>query len=532
MTILTDKLNYESLLKNGIQSAKLGKFKESENYFIKAINQNKNKPDAYINLANILILQKRNTKSFKILHNYISNNTTNYEVSNFAAKIFLNFNAQNEFIKLCKILNINKNKNHKENSFIYFVEGQFYERNKNFSKAKNSYFLSISCNEIFFEPYFKLFNIFEKTNQLQDLEKLIIKTEKIFNQEENRNKINLYKSILLNRKNNFLDSQEYIKTNKLYEKFKNDDNFLIQLLDLESKNNERLNKYSYSFRNILERNKLIINKPENKKYQNHNMDNNFQKYKKFYFKKNVQLITKKLKYLSDDQIVFLVGFPRSGTTLLDSILRSHSQIKVIEEKPYLLDLRHKFFESKKNNLSALLKITQKEKDEIRNNYINHAMTNMEGKKIIIDKFPLLITEIGFINCIFPNAKIIFAVRHPCDVVISCFFTSFKINEAMVKFLDWQNTIDFYNNVLDLFVFYENELDLKYKIIKYEDVVQNFKYQITKLVEFLDLKYEKNLEKFYETAKNRSQIFTPSYTQVVNPLYTSSINRWKNYDQSI
>ena len=261
------------------------------------------------------------------------------------------------------------------------------------------------------------------------------------------------------------------------------------------------------------------------------MDNNFQKYKKFYFKKNVQLITKKLKYLSDDQIVFLVGFPRSGTTLLDSILRSHSQIKVIEEKPYLLDLRHKFFESKKNNLSALLKITQKEKDEIRNNYINHAMTNMEGKKIIIDKFPLLITEIGFINCIFPNAKIIFAVRHPCDVVISCFFTSFKINEAMVKFLDWQNTIDFYNNVLDLFVFYENELDLKYKIIKYEDVVQNFKYQITKLVEFLDLKYEKNLEKFYETAKNRSQIFTPSYTQVVNPLYTSSINRWKNYDQS-
>ena len=163
--------------------------------------------------------------------------------------------------------------------------------------------------------------------------------------------------------------------------------------------------------------------------------------------------------------------------------------------------------------------------------MKHVMTNMEGKKIVIDKFPLLITEIGFINCIFPNAKIIFAVRHPCDVVISCFFTSFKINEAMIKFLDWQNTIDFYNKVLDLFVFYENELELKYKIIKYEDVVKNFKYQITKLVEFLDLKYEKNLEKFYETAKNRFQIFTPSYTQVVNPLYTSSINRWKNYDQS-
>ena len=113
MQKLSNKSKYESLVKNGIQSAKLGKFKESENYFIKAINQNKNKPDAYINLANVLILQKRNTKSFKILLNYINSNTSNYKVSNFAAKIFLNFNVQNEFTKLCKILNIKKNKHHK-----------------------------------------------------------------------------------------------------------------------------------------------------------------------------------------------------------------------------------------------------------------------------------------------------------------------------------------------------------------------------------------------------------------------------------
>ena len=158
MQKLSNKSKYESLVKNGIQSAKLGKFKESENYFIKAINQNKNKPDAYINLANVLILQKRNSKSFKILLNYINSNTSNYKVSNFAAKIFLNFNVQNEFTKLCKILNIKKNKHHKENSFIYFVEGQFFERNSKFAQAKDSYFLSISCNKFFFEPYFKLFN--------------------------------------------------------------------------------------------------------------------------------------------------------------------------------------------------------------------------------------------------------------------------------------------------------------------------------------------------------------------------------------
>ena len=125
-----------------------------------------------------------------------------------------------------------------------------------------------------------------------------------------------------------------------------------------------------------------------------------------------------------------------------------------------------------------------------------------------------------------------AQRHPCDVVISCFFTWFKINDAMINFLDWNKTLKFYNSVFDLFEFYESQLNLNIFNIKYENVVYDFENQINLLLNHLGLNYEDNLQKFHITAKQRKKISTPSYTQVINPLYTTSINKWKNYNNII
>ena len=120
------------------------------------------------------------------------------------------------------------------------------------------------------------------------------------------------------------------------------------------------------------------------------------------------------------------------------------------------------------------------------------------------------------------------MRHPCDVVTSCFFSSFKINDAMVNFLSWSSTIEFYNKVFDLFEFYSNEMNLSFITIKYEDLIFNFKNNVQKITKYIGLEYESNMENFFITAKNRPRISTPSYSQVINPLYTTSINRWKKY----
>ena len=140
---------------------------------------------------------------------------------------------------------------------------------------------------------------------------------------------------------------------------------------------------------------------------------------------------------------------------------------------------------------------QEQKDKIRDEYFKQILVNKDYKKqIIIDKLPLSIIEIGFIKCIFPNAKIILAMRHPCDVVISCFFSYFKINEAMINFLNWEDTLNFYNKVLDLFEFYEKEADLNMHIVKYEDVVINFNSKIRELLEFLNIDYEIDKKKVF------------------------------------
>ena len=101
---------------------------------------------------------------------------------------------------------------------------------------------------------------------------------------------------------------------------------------------------------------------------------------------------------------------------------------------------------------------------------------------------------------------------------------------MINFLNIDDTIDFYNSVFSLFEIYEREFNFEYTIVKYEDIVNNFKYEIMSLLKYLGLEYEAKLEKFYLTALNRPKISTPSYNQVINPLYQSSIGRWKNYEK--
>ena len=106
--------------------------------------------------------------------------------------------------------------------------------------------------------------------------------------------------------------------------------------------------------------------------------------------------------------------------------------------------------------------------------------------------------------------------------------SFTRARAMVNFLKWNSTIQFYNEVFDLFEFYSNELDLNFITIKYENLIFSFKDNVQMMTEYIGLKYENNMENFFITARKRSKISTPSYSQVINPLYTNSINKWKNF----
>ena len=527
--MLENKHNYEALIGDGIKNAKIGKLDEAKSSFLNAIKLNIDNNKAYINLSNIYILQNEFTKSIKLLIDYLKVKFDE-DVCNQAAKICFKFKLKKDFNNLIETIELKKNIFNKEKKYIFFVKAQFHENEQNINKAKQSYKNSILCDNSYFDAYTNLMNLYESTNDIVNLNKLIESAYINFKDKEQKNIIIFFDSLRLNRENKFKESANLILTSNLEFAFKNNKDYQIRLLSLESKNYEKLNKYQEAFDKVDKRNSILLNLNENKKYNKKNVLDTIEKYKHFFTKRNINQIITNNKYNKDKNLIFLVGFPRSGTTLLDTILRSHSKIKVLEEKPILLNLRHEFFKNKNNNLNSLMKITESEKNYIRQNYLKKIILNKhEEKKIIIDKLPLSIIEIGFIKIIFPNSKIVLAMRHPCDVITSCFFTSFKINDSMINFLQIDDIIDFYNSVFSLFEIYEKEFDFKFSIIKYENIVNNFNYEIISLLKFLGLEYESKLEKFHLTALNRPKISTPSYNQVISPLYQSSIGRWKNYE---
>ncbi len=229
---------------------------------------------------------------------------------------------------------------------------------------------------------------------------------------------------------------------------------------------------------------------------------------------------------------FLIGFPRSGTTLLDTILRSHPSIEVLEEIPIINRFIDHLYINKSFSLEDLEKANPDLITEMRNYYFDQIekYKKNKDKKITIDKMPLNIVHVGEILRFFPNAKFILALRHPYDCVLSCFMQNFMLNHAMASFLNLEDASKLYDLTMSLWKKYIKVFKIDYHIIRYEDVILNFEVTIKALLSFLNVPWSENVKEFYKTAEKRGIINTPSYNQVNQPIYLDSIYRWKNYEK--
>ena len=151
--------------------------------------------------------------------------------------------------------------------------------------------------------------------------------------------------------------------------------------------------------------------------------------------------------------------------------------------------------------------------------------------VVVDKFPLNIVVLPLIKRVFPNAKIIFAVRDPRDVVLSCYQQRFVINAAMVQFLELSRAGAYYDLVMSLMDRCRERLDLNLHQVRYEDVVGDLETAARELCSFLGVGFEPRMLNFNETALRRD-IATPSARQVIQPLYNRSIGRWRRYEAEL
>lgn len=236
----------------------------------------------------------------------------------------------------------------------------------------------------------------------------------------------------------------------------------------------------------------------------------------------------------DDQEspVFMVGFPRSGTTLLDQILSSHSQIVVLEEKENLEDFYMRY-PATPERLQELVSCPDGELRTWRDTYWNRIEDEIGQRddRVVVDKLPLNTILLPYIRQLFPAAKIVFALRDPRDAVFSCFQQRFGMNQAMFQFLKLETAVRYYDQVMSLARLYKDGLSIPMHVIRYESVVTDFDVQAQGVLEYLGLPWEDGVRDYQATARRR-RISTPSARDVTRPLYTSSIGKWRHHRAQI
>lgn len=235
---------------------------------------------------------------------------------------------------------------------------------------------------------------------------------------------------------------------------------------------------------------------------------------------------------SGDAPVFLLGFPRSGTTLLDRMLSSHPEVLVLEERDLLGGIYERFCASD----AALRRLDGLDDGTLRDarrTYWDRVESELPGTarkgRLVVDKLPLNTILLGLIARIFPDARVVFAVRDPRDACLSCYQQRFDLNPAMLNFLRWDTTVAYYDAVMGLGMQVLEAGVLAWHPHRYERLVDAPHETLRPLLAFLDLHWHDTVLDYRRNARERYTT-TPSAEQVVRPLYRSSIGRFRHYER--
>ena len=234
--------------------------------------------------------------------------------------------------------------------------------------------------------------------------------------------------------------------------------------------------------------------------------------------------------MQDKEPVFIIGFPRSGTTLLDTLLRGHPAIRVAEEADAVAAMVNRLSGQEDERLDSLADLSEQDIDALRQTYFNalarHAIPD-EGITRI-DRFALNSVYSGEIYRVFPQARFILLLRHPADCVLSCFMQTFYETSANASFFSLQDSAHLYHQVFSLWRQYTDLLPLNVLQVKYEDLITDVESSCRKILDFLNLPWHEDLPAHRHTAQNRPLIGTASYNQVTRPLYPDAQGRWQRY----
>ena len=228
--------------------------------------------------------------------------------------------------------------------------------------------------------------------------------------------------------------------------------------------------------------------------------------------------------------IFIVAFPRSGTTLLEQVLDAHPDLASMDEQPFLQYALEELAAAGGRYPDRLAVVARAELDAIRRRYFERARRKValaDGQRLV-DKNPLNLLRLPAIRRLFPHARVILAVRHPCDVLLSCYMQQFTAPEFALLCADLPTLAAGYRKAFDAWHREQALLQAAVHELRYESLVGGFEREVRALAGFLGLRWHDALLAPAEHARGKAFISTPSYAQVVQPVNARAVGRWRAY----
>ncbi len=228
--------------------------------------------------------------------------------------------------------------------------------------------------------------------------------------------------------------------------------------------------------------------------------------------------------------VFIVGFPRSGTTLLDQTLDAHPQIQVLNEQPAVESMARLLAHNGIESYDQFDQLTAQQLNDLQLSYWNTVNQCLERETgtVLVDKYPFNMLRLPLIKRVFPDARFILCLRHPADVCLSCFMQDFRINQGTVGFWSLADAATLYAQAFEFWDDQAAILKPQLHCLYYEKFVAEHSGQTQQILDFLGLPWHDAVSDYAAHARSRGRIGTPSYARVTEAISNRAVGRWANY----
>ena len=238
------------------------------------------------------------------------------------------------------------------------------------------------------------------------------------------------------------------------------------------------------------------------------------------------------------RLALLTSHPRSGTTLLEQILDSHAAVTSADELQVMAEMVYeplgKFAQPGESVVATLDRVGPAQLDPLRKSYwasMESAVRRPLNDQLLLDKNPELTMLLPLVARAFPEMRIVFALRDPRDVVLSCFIQRLPLNAVSVHYLTLEATAEKYARTMRAWLKLREIIKNPWIEVRYEETVADLPGQARRVLEFLDLPWDDAVVDYRRTAEQKN-VHSPTYEAVTKPLYSSSIGRWRNYERQL